>query len=126
MQVHMVAKQFPITPSLRNYLERRLKFAFSFARDNIGDVAVRLGDVNGPRGGRDMLCQILIDLPGRPRIVVRDVQEDMYAAIDRAVKRSAYKLRKIVMHRRWSARHASRGLSGTKTDAAEMVPDIED
>jgi ribosome-associated translation inhibitor RaiA len=99
-----------------------LQFAFAFARDNIRDVAVRLDDVNGPRGGRDMLCQILIDVPGRPMIVVRDVREDMYVAIDRAVKRAAYKIRQMVMHRRYSPRRLSRISFDTTNDPAGMDP----
>ena len=114
MEVHLLAKQFPLTPALRNYAERRLRAGFAFARDRIGDVVVRLSDVNGPRGGQDMLCHILVAVPGRPTVVVRDVHDDLYAAIDRAVKRAAYKVRQMVMHRRYLERwgHRSPGRAG--------------
>ena len=108
MEVHLLAKQFPLTPALRSYAERRLRAGFLFARDRIGDVVVRLGDVNGPRGGQDMLCQILVAVPGQPTVVVRDVQDDLYTAIDRAVKRAACKLRRMVVHRRYLERWGHR------------------
>lgn len=108
MEIHLLAKQFPLTPALRKHVERRLRSGLLFARDRIGDVVVRLGDVNGPRGGQDMLCQILVALPGQPSVVVRDVQDDLYTAIDRAARRVAWKVRKMVTQRRTLARWGHR------------------
>jgi putative sigma-54 modulation protein len=114
MEVHLLARQFPLTPSLRNHVERRLRTGFSFARNRIGDVVVRLGDINGPRGGRDKLCHILVAVPGQPTFVVRDVQADLYTAVDRAIQRAAYKVRQIVMHRRYLERWGSRRSAGPR------------
>lgn len=114
MEVYLLAKQFPLTPALRNYAERRLRAGFAFARDRISDVVVRLGDVNGPRGGQDMQCQILIAVPGRPTVVVRDVHEDLYTAIDRGVKRAVYKVRQMVMQRRYLERWGHRSPTRTR------------
>lgn len=103
MQVMMVADEFALTPSLRDHLERRLRSAFSPVRNKIRSVAVRLRDLNGPRGGRDMLCQVSVTMPGQPEVVVREVQEDMYGAIDLAVKRAAYRAVRIMSRKRRSA-----------------------
>lgn len=100
MQVHMVSPEFSITPSLREYLEHRLHAAFSPVRGRIGEIVVRLRDLNGPRGGRDMQCQVLVTMPGKPAVVIREVQENMYNAIDRAIKRAAYRASRIVSRRR--------------------------
>jgi ribosomal subunit interface protein len=121
MEVHLLAKQFSLTPALRSHVERRLRTGLSFARDRIGNVVVRLGDVNGPRGGRDMLCHIQVAMPGRPALVVRDVQDDLYSAIDRAVKRAAYKLRQMVTHRRYLERWGRRSPSSPKRDSGPML-----
>lgn len=125
MEVHLLAKQFPLTPALRSYAERRLRYAFSFARDKVGDVVVRLGDINGPRGGQDMLCHILVAVPGRPTLVVRDVQDNLYTAIDRAVKRAAYKVRQAVMQRRSLERWGRRGLAKGRRDAQHDAAEAE-
>lgn len=90
MDVQIVAQEFSLTESLRQHLHRRLGFAFAWARRHVPRIVVRLRDLNGPRGGRDKLCQVSVQIPGLPDQVVRDVQEDMYAAIDRAIKRAAY------------------------------------
>jgi ribosome-associated translation inhibitor RaiA len=125
MEVHLLAKPFPLTPALRSYAERRLRGALSFARDKVGDVVVRLGDINGPRGGQDMVCHILVAVPGRPTLVVRDVQDDLYTAIDRAVKRAAYKVRQLVMQRRYLERWGQRSPSRARREAQWALPEAE-
>lgn len=125
MEVHLLARQFPLTPALRSYAERRLRCALAFARDKVGDVVVRLGDINGPRGGQDMACQILVAVPGRPTLVVRDVQDDLYTAIDRAVKRTAWKVRQMMMQRRYVERWGQRGVAKARRQSRWALPEAE-
>jgi ribosome-associated translation inhibitor RaiA len=125
MEIHLLAKQFPLTPALRSYAERRLRSAFSFARDKVGDVVVRLGDINGPRGGQDMQCRILVAVPGRPTLVVRDVQDNLYTAIDRAVKRAAYQVRKAVMQRRCLERWGRHSPARARREAGLALSEAE-
>lgn len=108
MQVHMVSPQFSLTPSLREYLERRLRAAFAPLGGKIIEIAVRLRDLNGPRGGCDMQCQVSVTMPGKPAVVIREVQENMYNAIDRAVKRAAYRVSRIASRRRPAGRQVVR------------------
>ena len=95
MDVQMVAQEFFIAPSLRDYLERRLHFMFARARKHVARIVVRLHDLNEPRGGRDKLCQIWVTMPGRPEVVIQEIQEDMCYAIDSALKRAAYRTMRI-------------------------------
>ncbi|GAA4015904.1 HPF/RaiA family ribosome-associated protein [Actimicrobium antarcticum] len=104
MDVQMVAQEFSLTPSLRQHLERRLAFAFSHASRHVMRIVVRLRDLNGPRGGRDMVCQISVTMPGRPGMVIREVNDNMYQAIDGAVRRAAYRAR-MVTRRSPGSRH---------------------
>lgn len=106
MQIRMVATEFSLTPSLREYLERRLRSAFGPLRGRIADIVVRLRDLNGPRGGCDMQCQVSVTMPGRPEVVIREVQENMYNAIDRAAKRAAYRVGRLVSRRKLAVRSA--------------------
>jgi ribosome-associated translation inhibitor RaiA len=114
MQVYMLAKGFLITPSLRTYLDRRLHVSLSPAKSKIQGIAVRLRDLNGPRGGRDMFCQISITIPGCPTVLVKDVQENMYCAIDHAVKRAAYRAIRILMRQRTAVRQAAKSIVTVK------------
>ena len=104
MHVHMVARDFQLTPLLRQYLERRLRFAFSPMLARVEGIAVRLRDLNGPRGGRDMACRVCVRLPGRPEVVVNEVRENLYNAIDLAVKRAAYRVSCLLVRQRMGRR----------------------
>ena len=126
MQVYMLARGFMITPALSSYLERRLRASLVPAKDRIHDIAIRLRDLNGPRGGRDMLCQVSITIPGYPTVVVKEIQENMYSAIDGAVKRAAYRAIRILMQHRTAVRQAAKSLAKTKDKYFTSGSDTED
>lgn len=88
MQIEIQARNFSLTDSLREYIERRLGFALSTRDEHILRIAVRLSDINGPRGGADKCCQIQVVLPHLPDVVIEDTEVDLYTAIDRAADRA--------------------------------------
>ena len=88
MNIHIQARGFALTDSLREHVERRLRFAFGWADDRLRQVSVRLWDENGPRGGEDKRCRIQIAFPGAPSVVIDDTEADLYVAIDRAADRA--------------------------------------
>lgn len=88
MQIDIRAKGFELSPALREHTERRLGFALSWANYDVRKVAVRLYDINGPRGGEDKCCRIQIALPGTSDVVIEDTEADLYIAINRAVDRA--------------------------------------
>jgi putative sigma-54 modulation protein len=100
MQVQMTASEFAMTPSLREFLEQCLRRAFAPARHKIAAIAIRLRDLNRPQGGRDMVCQVSVKIPGAPGVVVNEVQEDMHAAIELAVRRAAYRAIRLLTRQR--------------------------
>jgi putative sigma-54 modulation protein len=89
MQVDIQALNFALTDALRHHIERRLAFALSARDEHIHRVTVRLTDINGPKGGRDMCCHIQVALKGLPDVVVKDTEADLHAAIDRAAERAS-------------------------------------
>lgn len=100
MEVRIMSDKFCLTPSLRDHLDRRAQFSFSGVHNNILLVVVRLRDLNGPRGGNDMMCQILVTIPGCPGVVIKEVHEDMYTAIDTAFQRAAYRAERLLAQKR--------------------------
>ena len=88
MQIDIQARNFSLTHALRGHIERRLSFALSTRDEHIQYVIVRLSDINGPRGGEDKCCHIQVVLPKLTDVVIEDIEEDMYMAIDRAVDRA--------------------------------------
>lgn len=78
---------FLSTESLREHVEHRFQFALTRFSDRIVRISVQLSDINGPRGGVDKRCLILVELRGLPALLVKDTETDLYVAIDRASKR---------------------------------------
>ena len=96
MQFDIEARQFSLTPSLRRHIEKQLRAKFTRFREKIGTIIVRVGDVNGPKGGIDKRCRLLVRTPGRKDIVINDRHTDLYIAIDRAAHRAGRALRRTI------------------------------
>jgi len=88
MQIDIQTRNFDLTNALRSYAERRLRFALTLADNHVQRIVMRLSDINGPRGGEDKRCHLLVVLAGLPDVVVEDTEADLYFAIDRAVDRA--------------------------------------
>jgi ribosomal subunit interface protein len=100
MHIEIKARRFRLTRALREYVERRLRFALGPARAAVLRVGVRLVDDNGPRGGEDKRCRILLRAAGAPALLVEDAQSDLYVAIDRAAGRAGRALVRQLARRR--------------------------
>ncbi len=87
MQIDIQARGFHLTEALRAHVTRRLGFALHGRDQAVRRVRVRLSDINGPRGGEDKCCHVQITLDRLSDVIVKDVQGDLYAAIDRAADR---------------------------------------
>ncbi|MGB4811218.1 MAG: HPF/RaiA family ribosome-associated protein [Methylophilaceae bacterium] len=89
MQTIIQSRGFVLTQALQAYTHKRLSYAISFAGEYIQRVTVRLSDINGPRGGEDKRCQLILKMQGMPSVVIVDIESDLYIAIDRAVERAS-------------------------------------
>jgi ribosomal subunit interface protein len=99
MNIEIQSQKFSLTTALKNYARKRLNFALGNQLEYINNVTMRLSDINGPRGGADKRCLIVIQLFGMSNIVIKDVETDMYTAIDRACNRAGRTIvRKLGRH----------------------------
>ena len=90
MKLDIQARDFSLTDSIQTYVKERINYLFSTRYDQIQRITVRLGDVNGPRGGEDKRCRVKITLPRLNEIVIEDVQANLYVAISRAMERASH------------------------------------
>jgi ribosomal subunit interface protein len=118
MKISIKSDHFPLTDALRNHIERRLKFALRFGEEDINKVVLRLSDINGPRGGVDKCCQVLAVVNGMNDVVVTDIEDDMYSAINRASHRAGRTIRKKLARRRYLSVSVNRSQirNGDNTD----------
>ena len=75
--------------ALREHAVRRAHFHLSRFGQEISSVVVRIGDVNGPRGGVDKRCQITVRGPRIGASTLDELGTDVGAALDVALDRTA-------------------------------------
>lgn len=75
--------------ALRDYVEHRIGFAFSRTRHFIRDITVGLADVNGPRGGVDQQCKVIVKPHDLQEVVIVERQSNISHAIDRSITRAS-------------------------------------
>lgn len=100
MQIHIQSQGFTLTDALREHAEHRLRFGLTHASDHIRRVEMRLSDINGPRGGADKRCGIVVALENLPDVVIEDIENDLYVAIDRAADRASRSVARCLKRKR--------------------------
>lgn len=85
MELHILNRNVGIASDQRDRIERSLHYAFDQFADHIRTVNVSLSDVNGPKGGNDILCRLKIVLNRNGELVV----EGMGASVDSVVAETA-------------------------------------
>ena len=110
MRFSVSGDRVKVTTGLREYVDRRLYFALGRFGPAIDHVSVRVGDVNGPRGGVDKNCQIVIKLraSGSSLIAVDDSDEDLRAAVARASNRAGRTVARAIERRRCKSAYQRR------------------
>ncbi len=103
MTLDIQARHLVLTDALKDYIKRRLSFALSHRFERIQSIIVTLSDVNGPRGGKDKRCQILISAPGMPDMMIDETQMQMSVAIDKAAARASRTLARRMSRLRLNA-----------------------
>lgn len=89
MNIDISSKNIDMDASLKEYVKRRLGFALGARESQIQSVQVMLSDINGPKGGSDKRCRILVRVPALKDVVIEDCQTELKPAIDRASARAS-------------------------------------
>lgn len=87
MQIQLAQKDNALSPEALELSYRLVRRRLARLSDGIQRVAVAVSDVNGPKGGRDKRCRVLVQLAGQPAVVADAVRGDVLAALDRALER---------------------------------------
>ncbi|MFQ3237496.1 MAG: putative sigma-54 modulation protein [Paraglaciecola sp.] len=94
MLVHIQSRHFSLSEALSKYVKNKVQIMLGRYEAKIIRADVSLFDINGPKGGEDKCCKIIVKINGTSSIVVQETAEDLYDAINtcsrrvrRAVKR---------------------------------------
>lgn len=101
---------------LSRLARRRFEFALGRFHGRVRSAAIRVVDVNGPRGGIDKRCHVTLRLTAPKRtLVIEDVDADAGVAIDRLADRTARTVARALdsvtdwRNRRWSVTRQEAG-----------------
>ncbi len=89
MLIDILNRNVPVEPTTREWVERRVRFALGRFVARIHRVAVMFEDINGPRGGNNQRCRLLITLIPEGIVVVEDVDSTVEAVTAHVVDRAA-------------------------------------
>lgn len=89
MQIEIWGREIQMSERLHDHIERRVHFALERFAERIRKVRVQVRDLNGPRGGVDKSCQLVISLVPAATVVLETRDSNIYAAIDCLAGRAA-------------------------------------
>jgi len=92
MKTHIHAKGFDLTDGIRSHIDKRIHLSLSRMQEHIISIEVHLADINGPKGGIDKQCKVLIHSKNITSITIRGTKDDLYEAIDHAINRASHSL----------------------------------
>lgn len=87
MHIDLKGHGVTFTEALGEHARRRLAFALSRFEPRLARVRLHLEDVNGPKGGVDKRCRVVVHLTQGGEVLAEDVSSDAYEAIASAVER---------------------------------------
>lgn len=94
-----IVDRLPAGRKLAAALQWRLRQALARLEGPVHAVSLTLADVNGPRGGRDQACQLVIQLPGEPSLVIHEQADTVQQATGNAIARARRNLARRIKRR---------------------------
>ena len=100
MRLIITGKKVELGEALREHIERRVYFALSRFSPRISRISVTVEDVNGPRGGIDKRCCIVVKLDRVEELQVEITDADVYDAVAAAADRVGRSVQRKLDRRR--------------------------
>jgi ribosome-associated translation inhibitor RaiA len=75
-------------------IRQKVSRTFNKICDHIQKINLTINDINGPKGGKDKRCRIVIHTKGIPDIVITDSQKSIGSAVNIALTRARVTLLK--------------------------------
>jgi len=88
MELAVNTLNIEITGEAIAQIKNKARKVFSRISDNIMAVKVTLDDVNGPKGGRDKKCMVIVHCHGMPSVVASNNQQSVIGAVNLALTKA--------------------------------------
>jgi ribosome-associated translation inhibitor RaiA len=116
MTYRIVGKDVAIGERWKQRIERRLEFALCRFGAAIQSVDLTLEDENGPRGGVDKNCRIVVKMRRGEDVVVKGRGDDALGLVDRTADRAGRAVaRALDLRRRRTGARASGHVRGRRS-----------
>jgi putative sigma-54 modulation protein len=124
MQLQIRSKNFRLYDCDREYMERRIQYAFDRFGGRISSVTVGLADLNGPRGGADKQCHLVVRMRNYGKVTIDETSHNVLAAVALATDRAGRVICRQLERRR-NTRHGRNANHSPPGEAAppDSVPD---
>ena len=96
MQLSIIDQNDSLNASMREFAERRLRFALSRFSSKIELVTVVVRDLNGPRGGVDKFCRITVKMRRLASVRITSLHGELEACLARAADRAGRSVARAV------------------------------
>jgi ribosome-associated translation inhibitor RaiA len=106
MQIQIQASPFELQDTSRQSIEQRVRFVLRRLQHQVSQARIRLTDINGPRGGVDKECQLLLKQAGPGQVVIKTQGTTYASALDAALQRASQALLRARQRRRPQARRS--------------------
>ncbi len=91
MLVKTHARNLVLPDTLAEHVDAKIRLALGLYREKIRRVDIFLSDVNGPKGGEDIMCKIKIKADGHAPLIAQATATSIYDAMNicsQRIKRS--------------------------------------
>jgi putative sigma-54 modulation protein len=120
MNISLTGRAIELTDPIKEYLQNAIASLAKFNLDIISVQAVCAKQSTGKKQG--VSVEFTINLAGKNTVVIKQSDDDMYAAIDMAIERAQKALRR--MHDRLNDHHGE-GINTVKNEAADLKAEAE-
>lgn len=87
MRTSITSPHWPVTEALAAHIQACIESLEQRFGDRVRSIAIRLMDVNGPKGGEDKVCRLQARIDNHPSINTEGRHAELYTAISLASHR---------------------------------------
>jgi len=123
MRLSIRCKNVRLTETVQERIRLRLESALARFRHRIHEVVTSVADLNGPKGGVDKQCRLIVRLRPKGKVTIEETGSSLFAAVTRAADRTRQAVRRALRRRRDEAARALKAKDIMRTATIAIAED---